>query len=135
MPNRTMHFCRHAGCDELTEHNYCPEHEHEHEERRREQFDRYDKQRGSSAERGYDARWQKYSKWFLKQPQNQICKLHLPGCTLIAKCVDHIDPPSGPDDPKFWDKNNHQPACIRCNSVKGHTKIVGRYDMMGSTGG
>jgi 5-methylcytosine-specific restriction protein A len=36
--------------------------------------------------------------------------------------VDHIDPPDGPGDPRFWDTANHQPACIHCNSVKGHKK-------------
>ena len=64
--------------------------------------------------------------------ENQFCSLRLPGCTFIAQCVDHIDPPDGPDDPRFWDKNNHQPACIHCNSVKGHRKIVGSYKVFGN---
>ena len=125
MPKRALHFCNHPGCPSLTTDRYCPEHTADKLEARREQ----DKRRGSASSRGYDWRWQKYSTAFLRRPGNQICRLHIDeGCTLLADCVDHIDPPNGPSDPRFWDKANHQPACIHCNSVKGHRNIVGEYD-------
>jgi 5-methylcytosine-specific restriction protein A len=79
-----------------------------------------DKRRGSAKERGYDYKWYRYSQWFLKQPGNQFCAYRLPGCTMLAKCVDHQYPPNGPDDPLFWNKKNHKSACVHCNSVKGH---------------
>ena len=122
MPSRAPHFCNQPGCNVLTNDTYCDLHRPIHA---REQ----DKRRGTATERGYDNRWRKYSKWFLSQPENQICKLHLDGCTLIARCVDHINPPSGRDDPLFWDTSNHQASCIHCNSVKGHTHIKGEYEL------
>lgn len=83
----------------------------------------WDKRRGSAHQRGYDSRWQKYSRAFLARPENQFCKLGLPGCTEFAECVDHVKPPKDKNDPLFWDKDNHQPACIHCNSVKGRKEI------------
>ena len=122
MPSRSLHFCNHPGCSELVSETYCETHKAQHAKE-------YDKRRGSSRERGYTTRWEKYRAWFLKQPGNQICKLHLPGCTLVADCVDHIDPPDNANDPRFWDMSNHQASCIHCNSVKGHTKMIGEYEL------
>lgn len=130
MAIRSMEFCRWPGCSELTADGYCPEHKKTHEEKVAQSKAKYLKQRASAEDRGYTYRWRKYSQAFLKRPENQICKLHLPGCTLIADCVDHIDPPSSPGDPRFWDKTNHEAACIHCNSVKGNKRIKGEYDMM-----
>ena len=121
MPTRPARICGQAGCSELVYDGSgrCEKHRRQ---TRREQ----DERRGSAHERGYTARWQKYRAWFLRQPGNQICKLRVDGgCALVAQCVDHIDPPDGPDDPRFWDYNNHQASCIHCNSVKGRRKIVG----------
>jgi 5-methylcytosine-specific restriction protein A len=131
MPNKSLHFCNHFGCGELTADRYCKEHMEQFEARRREQMAEYDGRRGSAQERGYTARWQKYSKQFLGRPENQICVLHLDsGCAIVAQCVDHIDPPDGPNDPRFWATENHQGACIHCNSVKGHRKLIGTYDIL-----
>lgn len=119
MPQRLKKPCAQPGCPILTHERYCPQH-------KKAESKRYNRQRGTAAQRGYDGRWQRYTKWFLRQPGNQICKLRLDGgCKLVAQCVDHIDPPSGPKDPKFWDPANHQSACIHCNSVKGRRKIEG----------
>lgn len=118
MPTRPARSCAQPGCPMLTRERYCPQH-------KKEETRRYDAKRGSAHERGYTSRWNRYSKWFLSQPDNVFCKLQLPGCTNLSKCVDHIDPPNGPNDPRFWDLKNHQGACIHCNSVKGHRKIIG----------
>lgn len=32
--------------------------------------------------------------------------------------VDHIIPVDGPDDPRFWDPENHQSLCHACHSAK-----------------
>ena len=131
MPNKAPQFCGHHGCPELTNKRYCPEHMAEYEEKQKQAQAGYERKRGSAQARGYGSRWQKYSQGFLRRPGNQLCKLHIDdGCAIVAQCVDHIDPPSGPDDPRFWDRSNHQPACIHCNSVKGHKKMLGSYDMM-----
>ncbi len=136
MPSKSLHFCNHFGCSELTNQRYCPGHMAEHEEQRRDANARFDKNRGSAQDRGYDGRWQKYSKAFLSRPENQICRLHLDaGCAVVSQCVDHINPPDGPDDPRFWDKSNHQSACLHCNTVKGHRYLKGTYDMMSEIDG
>ena len=130
MPSKALKFCSHAGCHELTTERFCETHREEHELIDKAKNAKYEKARGTSTERGYTTQWQKYAKHFLRQPENVMCKLHLKGCTGLAECVDHIDPPDNKDDPRFWDKTNHQAACIHCNSVKGHTKLKGEYDMM-----
>jgi len=100
---------------------YCDKHKKQDQRVR-------DKRRGTPHQRGYSYRWSLYSKAFLRNPDNVFCKLQLPGCTNLAGCVDHKDPPDGPDDPRFWDPNNHQAACIHCNSVKGHRMIKGEAE-------
>ena len=129
MPERPLAPCKRPGCPELTRNKsgYCDEHQSEYKPR---DYHSENQRRGSAASKGYGYRWQKYRAWFLRQPGSQICKLHLPGCTLVATEVDHIDPPNGPGDPKFWDRSNHQAVCRHCNSTKGRKKIKGTYDMM-----
>jgi 5-methylcytosine-specific restriction protein A len=119
-------MCGYSGCSRLVTppERYCER----CKPKAQQQVRQRDQHRGSAYSRGYDYRWSKYSKLFLANPKNVFCKLQLPGCTNLAECPDHIDPPDGPDDPRFWDTNNHQPACLHCNSVKGHTKIEGKAE-------
>ena len=125
LAKKPIHFCKHAGCNNLTSDSFCPLHLSDQKTKERIE----DKRRGSARQRGYTTRWNKYSKWFLSLPDNQFCKLHLDeGCAGIAQCVDHIVPPSSADDPLFWDTGNHQAACIHCNSVKGKKIIKGNFD-------
>lgn len=120
-------FCRHSGCTAIVSGgaSYCEAHMDEQIQAER----RQDERRGSARARGYTTRWNHYSKAFLAMPGNQFCKLHLDeGCAVVAQCVDHIDPPIGAGDPKFWNAANHQAACIHCNSVKGRRRVVGTWD-------
>jgi 5-methylcytosine-specific restriction protein A len=118
-PYKPLRPCKHPGCPALCRGAYCPDHTRD---KRRE----VDRQRGTANQRGYTYRWQQYSKWYLSQPGNEICKLRIDKrCNLIAECVDHIVPPEGPNDPKFWDESNHQPSCLICNSIKGNKTIKG----------
>lgn len=114
-------LCNRQGCRTLIDkgQRYCDIHKKQDQKQR-------DQRRGTAHERGYTYKWNRYSKVFLTNPENVFCKLHLPGCTNLSECVDHIDPPDGPNDPRFWDTSNHQGACIHCNSVKGHTKLEGK---------
>ena len=127
MAMRPLRPCSHPGCPVLVREGKCEKHA------KREQKE-YDKRRGSAHQRGYTYRWSMYSKAFLANPDNVFCKLQLPGCTNLAECVDHIDPPDGPDDPRFWNTKNHQSACIHCNSAKGHTKIIGEAEPFEAAG-
>jgi 5-methylcytosine-specific restriction protein A len=127
MATRPMKPCSKPGCPNLTRARFCTDHEKQEQQR-------YDKQRGNANERGYTYRWQQYSTWFLRQPENVFCKLQLRGCDNLSGCVDHIDPPNGPSDPRFWDRDNHQGACIYCNSVKGHKYKKGEAEPFSSRG-
>ena len=127
-------FCKHSGCANIVrgDCNYCDLHKTEAEAeaaaRLRANQRRGDLRRGSSRQRGYTSAWDKYSRAFLARPENKFCVLHLDDkCAIVSQCVDHIDPPENAKDKRFWDKSNHQPACIHCNSVKGHRKMVGAY--------
>lgn len=116
---RPMRICGHPGCTALTKASYCDQHQRQIDKK-------YDQKRKTARERGYTSRWDKYSRSFLSRPENAFCVLRLDArCAEISQCVDHIDPPDGPKDPRFWDKNNHQAACLHCNSVKGRKCITG----------
>lgn len=128
MPSRPKRPCAHPGCPELVDKGYCEKHQKYKRTETKEQRRAQDQRRGSAHERGYTSKWQRYSKWFLRQPDNVFCKLQLPGCTNLAQCVDHVEPPSSPEDPLFWDPKNHQAACIHCNSVKGRRMMVGKAE-------
>jgi len=65
-----------------------------------------------TAERGYDARWQRYSKRYLVL-NPYCCK-----CGDRSTKTDHIIPHKGPGDPNFWNPLNHQPMCARCHGRK-----------------
>lgn len=120
-PMKPLRPCSYPGCNQLVTSGRCEKHTTQTQRQ-------YDKQRGTPTERGYNSRWYRYSKLFLSRPENTFCKLQLPGCTNIAKCVDHIQAPNGADDPLFWQTSNHQASCIHCNSVKGHKTMVGNAE-------
>jgi hypothetical protein len=71
--------------------------------------------RPSFAKRGYGRRWQKLRQWFLIQPENVLCAC---GCGRQAEVVDHIEPVSGPDDPRFFDPDNLQALTAACHNRK-----------------
>lgn len=112
MPRRPKKPCAHPGCPELVEagERYCKVH-------KRQEQKRYDQQRGTAAQRGYNSRWRRYREWYLKQ--HPLCvQCQKEGRLIPATDVDHIIPVSGPDDPLFWDEKNHQALCHSCHSRK-----------------
>jgi 5-methylcytosine-specific restriction protein A len=120
MATRSLHFCNQAGCKRLVSGTYCEEHAPLHAT--------YTDNRASAAERGYDTRWSKFSKRYLAHPEHQFCALHIsPTCRGIAECVDHIHPLAGPHDPGKFDRNNLQPSCLPCNTLKGKQIIRGTW--------
>ena len=108
MPVRPLKPCRHPGCSNLTNSKYCNEHLKIH-------------QRPSAGERGYDSRWGKRSKLFLKvHPLCAECLKH--NKLTPATVVDHIVPRRG-DPILMWSESNWQPLCKRC-----HDRKTGRHD-------
>jgi len=109
MPKKPLHPCGHVGCPELTRDPYCPKHTKEVKQR-------YDKDRPNATERGYNYRWQKARRYFLKKhPLCEICKAE--GRLTAATVVDHIIPHRG-DKRLFWNKDNWQALCKRCHDIK-----------------
>ena len=81
--------------------SYCDQHPQEAK--------RYDRQRGTSAQRGYDYRWQKASKVFLRR--NPLCVYcQRDGHVVPSTVVDHKIPHRG-DQVLFWDELNWQTLC------------------------
>jgi len=87
----------------------------------------------SANERGYTSRWARYSKIFRRNnPLCVDCKKR--GILTPSRHVDHIKAVSGPDDPLFWDPENHQPLCESCHAHKTATEDGGfGHDMNKTT--
>lgn len=117
MPPKPKKPCAHPGCKNLVQgERYCLQHKKESQQR-------YDKERGTSAQRGYDARWRRESKLFLNE--HPLCAECLKGGNEVpAVLVDHTEPHKG--DPKiFWDKSKWQGLCWCHHSVKTAQKDGG----------
>lgn len=112
MPMKPLKPCKHPECPELTRGSYCERHGSLDVNRR-----------ASAKERGYDSRWRKASKRFLKQ--NPLCvNCHKDNKLVKAAVVDHIVPHRG-NERLFWDESNWQPLCKRCHD--GKTRTEDRY--------
>jgi 5-methylcytosine-specific restriction protein A len=82
-----------------------------------------DKDRGTSAQRGYGYRWQKLRGAYLASHQTCAeCKRQ--GRLTLAVIVDHITPHKG-DMALFWDSSNWQPLCKPCHDRKTATEDGG----------
>jgi 5-methylcytosine-specific restriction protein A len=104
MPYAPKRPCTHPGCPELVVSGRCEKHK----------LQSYEHQRGSSAQRGYGARWQRLREIILSR-DNYICA----ECGRMATDVDHILPKSkgGTDDP-----DNLQSLCHEYHSRKTATE-------------
>jgi hypothetical protein len=68
----------------------------------------------TTAERGYDGRWQKARETFLNHhPLCAYCERD--GRVTAATVVDHKTPHRGDQD-LFWNRDNWQPLCASCHS-------------------
>jgi len=103
-----MKPCRHPRCPDLTNDTYCNKH-----------IKLY--QRPSAKERGYDSRWRKRSKLFLKA--HPLCEECLRQDKITpSTVVDHIISHRG-DEKLMWDNCNWQALCKRC-----HDRKTGKFD-------
>lgn len=108
MPTIGRHFCLYPGCPaKVTSTAYCPEHARAR-----------DRARGTARERGYDARWDRAARAWLRKPENAFCVYcEAEGRTAASECVDHFVPHKG-DRALFWDRSNWRASCLRCNTQK-----------------
>jgi 5-methylcytosine-specific restriction protein A len=77
---------------------------------------RYDQQRGTSTQRGYDARWRRARLAYLREhPLCIACERE--GRITPATIVDHIIPHRG-DYELFWRQSNWAAMCKPCHDAK-----------------
>ena len=125
MTTRPLRPCAHPGCPALVQSGRCRAHSRQVE-----------RQRGTAAERGYDARWRAYSLLF--RAHHPLCGMRGIGAPVTkdsvcaregrytpSTLVDHINPVSGPDDPRFYDEANHQALCDECHNAKRQRESQG----------
>ena len=83
--------------------------------------------RGTTAERGYDARWKRFRLWYLSR--HPLCVT--PGCGRIAVVVDHVVPKSVGG--AHCDEANSQALCKHCHDVKTNEDKKRYGTQLGST--
>ncbi|MGB9903058.1 MAG: HNH endonuclease [Desulfotomaculales bacterium] len=113
MPKRLKKPCAWPGCPELVEagQRFCIEHDRQ---RRRQE----DERRGTAAQRGYDARWQKVREMYLRQyPLCELCEKK--GRIIPATMVHHKRPIKAGG--QALDMENLMSVCRAC-----HDKIHGK---------
>lgn len=106
MPRKLPRPCSYPGCPELvTEGSRCEKHQ-------KQEVREYDKQRGSAASRGYDARWRRIRAMVLAE--ESLCReCAKQGRIVPARHVDHID-----GNVNNMRRENLQPLCASCHSRK-----------------
>jgi len=116
MPTRSPVPCRWPGCARLaTSGAYCEQH--------RKDYERATDNRKTSDERGYNSRWRKASKMFMRS--HPLCaECMRQGVATPAQVVDHIIPHKG-DASLFWDVGNWQALCKSCHDRKTATEDGG----------
>jgi 5-methylcytosine-specific restriction protein A len=73
--------------------------------------------RGTASDRGYDWRWARYSKRYLRA--HPLCRMgEQQGRVEAAELVDHIIPVKSAGDPGFYEESNLQPLCRKCHAIK-----------------
>jgi len=106
MPRRPKVPCSYPGCHELVEAGQggrCEKH-------RRQERQRYDNERGTAAQRGYDARWRQIRAIVLaEEPLCRECSRQ--GRVMPAKDVHHIN-----GNPRDNRRENLEPLCHECHS-------------------
>ena len=131
MPQPPLRPCKIAGCPELTRDSdrLCPDHKRPEGDGTPDTLKKkWGGIRASSTQRGYNSRWQRYAKNFLKRhPLCQQClKLKeggaglprdIPERTRASEVVDHIIPHRGNQE-LFWKPSNHQALCKKCHDRK-----------------
>lgn len=117
-PKRANRPCSFSSCGEYaTNQGYCDKHQHRIRVK--------DRERGTSHQRGYDAKWREArAEHLAEQP---LCADHLRrGYYETATVVDHITAHKG-DSELFWNRNNWQSLCKSCHDRKTQLQDRGAW--------
>ena len=107
LPRKPLRPCKHPLCPNLTEGNYCEEHQSEME---------YKRERNSYSKLYSTSRWQRLRQYILsKEPLCVECKKNKR--IRPATVVDHIKPHKGNKE-LFYDESNLQSLCKPCHDRK-----------------
>lgn len=120
MPSRAPHFCTYPGCPTLIRGPGSKCERHQRAERRR-----YDRARGTSAERGYGGRHRRWRRMVLAR--DPVCvdpygRHAERGEVVPATVADHIVPLRRGGE---WTLENGQGLCASCHGVKCATEDGG----------
>ena len=118
MPWKPQHYCTFPGCTIRIEsgQSRCSEHKLFLQSQ-------YDRRRGTSTERGYNARWRQLRRWWLNaHPLCEECRKEKK--LVAATIVDHITPHRG-DQTLLYDPANLQSLCTICHNRKTATEDGG----------
>lgn len=115
---RPLRPCKEHGCSKLVKRGYCELHSKKHNinphhhgsiEAKRD----YERTRLTSRQRGYDSKWDKFRRYYLRR--HPLC-LHCH--TAPAVIPHHIKPlPTGAK----YDEKNLEPVCIQCHNKIHHS--------------
>ena len=114
MPNRIPKPCRNTLCSQTTRNpsGYCDRHQPEALPCN---WDKWQKKKGNTTQRGYGSRWQKLRKQVLRR-DDYVCRVCLKAGRLTqATHVDHITPKSRGGGDSF---SNLQSLCAACHARK-----------------
>lgn len=117
-PQRAKRPCTIGSCKEYASNQgYCEQHQ--------DKIKKKDRERGTSHQRGYDARWNKERLQHLDE--HPLCVEHLKKDYIVpATVVDHIEPHKG-DQELFWNHDNWQSLCKPCHDRKTATEDMGGW--------
>lgn len=117
-----LSLCSYPGCRHPVPRGekYCDKHKgagtRREQLQKKERWERRFRKKGSSAARGYGARWRRLRERFLSE--HPLCEECLErGRAVPATDVDHIRPHRG-DEALMWDEENLQALCHACHSRK-----------------
>lgn len=117
MPNKALTFCKHHGCNRLTNQSYCETHIEQHKKDIEERQRAYNRSRESTAKQGYDHNWVKVRNRYIRlYPLCEICEQE--NRTTPATIVHHLVALRDNGDRLSFD--NLQSVCHQC-----HEKIHG----------
>ncbi len=73
--------------------------------------------RGNSGQRGYDAEWNRFSRWYRDEVEPLCVECKAKGIITPSRAVDHIIKLSVAPERKY-DLSNLQSLCGRCHAIK-----------------